>query len=414
MSNVYLLTVDSLRYDRFSPEFFPECWSMFDSSFAIFDNAYANGVATPFSFPALLTGIQTARGGDLPKDWPTIAELYEGPTWALTNNPHLRVSRGYDRGFDSYVNNVNNISSGGSRDTVFRKVKSLGGKSKSIRRIYNYIIDNLGLDFVPQTGHAGDVRAALERAISSNDGLFWAHFMDPHYPFLPDKIPDRGLEIDLNQDRIQEINNRFQNQIADETDCVVLEQIYDEVVRYLDRELFTFFEYLKEKGHWEESIIILTADHGEAFFDKGYFNHQWDADPIDELVHIPLLVKFPGGLQGGQRHNHLVNSADIVPTLADELGWDIDYPEYCQPLTETSERIAISRSNSAIRVITNKGSVIRRRDGSISQSGSTNDSILDLIKQLPIPRIRQSPGATPGAQTVNQELEARLEYLGYK
>lgn len=93
--------------------------------FAKFDNCFSNGVATPLSFPSIITGYPVKSKGKLEHKAPTLAELHDGYSSAITNNPHLRTDRGYDRGFTHFIR-----TPGGSSETgneLFGEIKKPQG-----------------------------------------------------------------------------------------------------------------------------------------------------------------------------------------------------------------------------------------------------------------------------------------------
>jgi arylsulfatase A-like enzyme len=79
--------------------------------------------------------------------------------------------------------------------------------------------------------------------------------------------------------------------------------------------------HLRDAGIFDSSIFIVTSDHGEAFGEHGYIWHERGV--YDELLHIPLLVRFPGGAPA-RRIDALTQTIDLLPTLCDLL--DIEYP----------------------------------------------------------------------------------------
>jgi hypothetical protein len=91
--------------------------------------------------------------------------------------------------------------------------------------------------------------------------------------------------------------------------------LYDLEVAYADREVGRFLEELKARDVYEDSLIILTADHGEAFYEHGSWQHGWTL--YEENVHVPLIVKWPGNSRRG-RTKQLVSQVDIFATLLEQ------------------------------------------------------------------------------------------------
>lgn len=420
MTDIVLITIESLRRDHFDPGRFPECWEAFETDFAQFTDAYSNGVATPLSFPSIHTGVPVTGDGTLPKESPTVAESFPGHSWAISNNPHLRRDRGYDRGFDAFTDQLGGSGSGDTSNKIVNKMKSIGRKSETIRSIYHQYLNP------PNPGvTAEDILTELQVAMNENNGLFWVHVTDSHYPFTPWKVADKDLDVSYDNWEIKKMNNRFQPSSFDESvqkgDIEFLTDMYDELIRYIDRQLADFLEHLSNLGRYEDSMIIIMSDHGEGFGEKGIFkhldgvfSHQWDADPIDSLISVPLLVKYPHMEYGGEKFTHPVQNGDLLATLTDWFDWDVDVPDFTRPFTTPQSRTILSKSNASLRVTTETGYVIQRQENA-EVVGEVGDSAFEILNNATLPSVETPSGDIPGLDEREQEqLEERLEYLGYK
>ncbi len=93
---------------------------------------------------------------------------------------------------------------------------------------------------------------------------------------------------------------------------------YDEEVLQTDARIGELFDFLRERGLFDEAVIVVSADHGESMLDHAfYFDHGtlWD-----EVLHVPLAIRLPGGAHGGKRVTQSVQLVDLYPTLADVVG----------------------------------------------------------------------------------------------
>ena len=95
-------------------------------------------------------------------------------------------------------------------------------------------------------------------------------------------------------------------------------RLYDAAVLQADANLGTVIDLLQERGIWDKVIFIVLADHGEAFGEHGTWFHEHTV--YEELVRVPLLIRFPGGEHGGRRVAERVSLLDVMPTLLDYLG----------------------------------------------------------------------------------------------
>ncbi|HEX5011451.1 MAG TPA: sulfatase [Planctomycetota bacterium] len=99
---------------------------------------------------------------------------------------------------------------------------------------------------------------------------------------------------------------------------------YDEEILMVDDALGGFFDALRERDLLDEAIIIFSADHGEAMCEHAQlFGHNVC---YDEVLHVPLLIRLPGGRGGGQRVDQTVQLVDLYPTVAELAGLRADRP----------------------------------------------------------------------------------------
>ena len=128
--------------------------------------------------------------------------------------------------------------------------------------------------------------------------FLFVHFIDPHWPYMPMvEFGSYAQEFiarfgDRPQD-ISELIKRHQGKAlkALPQDAVDIRTLYDAALAYVDRELGRFFTELKERNLYDDALIVLTGDHGEAFYDHETFGHAKTL--YQELTHVPLIVKWP-------------------------------------------------------------------------------------------------------------------------
>jgi arylsulfatase A-like enzyme len=75
---------------------------------------------------------------------------------------------------------------------------------------------------------------------------------------------------------------------------------------------------LKARGEWDHTLFVLLSDHGEEINEHGGWSH--DQSVYEELLHVPLIIRFPGGRFGGRRVSDLVSLVDVMPTALEALG----------------------------------------------------------------------------------------------
>jgi arylsulfatase A-like enzyme len=97
---------------------------------------------------------------------------------------------------------------------------------------------------------------------------------------------------------------------------------YDAEIRSMDESLGVLLQGLRERGLYDDTIIVFTSDHGEELGEHGYLG--WHSHTLyDELLRIPLLVKLPGGLHAGRTLDGTVRQIDIAPTLLGLAGIEV-------------------------------------------------------------------------------------------
>jgi arylsulfatase A-like enzyme len=134
--------------------------------------------------------------------------------------------------------------------------------------------------------------------------FLYLHFLDPHDPYSPPAGYDSKFSGALSQSPFS-YSEDLQKKI----------NLYDGEINFLDTELGHFFEYLKQRGLYEDLVIVIVSDHGEQFMEHGDERHGYKL--YNEEVHIPLLLKTGRPKDKGRVISDTVSTVDILPTLLD-------------------------------------------------------------------------------------------------
>lgn len=126
------------------------------------------------------------------------------------------------------------------------------------------------------------------------------HYNDPHDPYL--EHPLKSFQI--NTEARWNVNT--------------LVERYDGEIRFFDQVFQELVALIEERDLANRTIIVLVADHGEEFLDHGQWTHTKTL--FEELIHVPLIIRFPGGMGKGLRIKTVVRTIDIAPTLLETLG----------------------------------------------------------------------------------------------
>ena len=119
---------------------------------------------------------------------------------------------------------------------------------------------------------------------------------------------------------------------------------YDGGIRYLDQELEDLFSYLRQIGRFDNTLLIVSADHGDTLGENGHWGH--GVDTCQREVHIPLLVKYPRQTLP-KVVTSLVSEVDLLPTVIDvvsrDVPTDVDGVSLLR-LGDTGDRVILSSS----------------------------------------------------------------------
>jgi arylsulfatase len=189
---------------------------------------------------------------------------------------------------------------------------------------------------------AETTRVALEwiNKNKSEDFFVWLHYFDVHGPytqlpgladpFKPEDYGDSPILLNKVRDgqpcgipeyQLLEVKKKEGGEILDyQRDIRHYMAGYDNGIKYQDKVISELLENLKSEGIYEESMIIVTADHGEALGEGGiYFFHGLTVTP--EQSRVPLIIKFPAGCEQTAVPDSPVSTVDIMPTILDYTGF---------------------------------------------------------------------------------------------
>ncbi|MFZ3342693.1 MAG: sulfatase-like hydrolase/transferase [Terriglobales bacterium] len=276
-TNIILITLDTTRADRMgflgSKRGLTPNLDKLAKESVVFTRAYTQAPFTPCAHATILSGTYPqyhqvlAFPMPLAKTVPYLPEILGAQGFhtgafvgSMALDPKWSVP-GFDRGFDTYYAGFQPGPEGG------------GDRYHSVE------------------WRAGEVVKHATGWLSKRPpGPFfiWIHMFDPHDPYDPPEP--------------------YKTRYA--------KAPYDGEIAYMDSALGTLFRELKASGLYDEALIAVTADHGEAL--GGHGEDQHGILLYDETIHVPLLIKLPDGQAAGKHVETTVEHADIMPTI---LGW---------------------------------------------------------------------------------------------
>lgn len=305
--NVIIIVVNSLRADHLGYYGYfrntsPNIDQLAQSSL-FFDRAMAQSNWTLPSLVSMLTSKYVCGHGvdsrdkkldEETKTLPAILKMYNYQTAAFTGGLDTMSVYGLNQGFDVYG--------------VYFKENDLGKFADIIPRAVEWLKENKNKNFFLFL-HGYDVHPPYEfdrqRSFSKNyEGVF--NTLPIEYSVLKE-INHGQLHLD----------NHFIELKKRDIDHVIA--CYDDNIRRADEAIGDFLEELKRLKIYDNTIIILCADHGEELGERGTFNRFGSQTLYEEVMRIPLIIKYPAVRITGRRIHSLVGLVDLMPTLLDLL-----------------------------------------------------------------------------------------------
>jgi arylsulfatase A-like enzyme len=159
--------------------------------------------------------------------------------------------------------------------------------------------------------------------LQPHDICYWAiqhqHLVPRKLPFPPlaDRLPKLPPNHKTLPDAPQRVNQvRYKNFDDDQWRYYIY--IYYRQVEMVDADIGRILDALEDTGQAENTIVILTSDHGEG---RGRHQNVQKWHPYDEAMKVPLVISCPGRIRGNHRDaDHLVSGMDIMPTMCDYAG----------------------------------------------------------------------------------------------
>ena len=297
MKNVILLTIDTLRKDVLGCyggkyRVTPFIDSLQDRCIR-FTNAMSTGPYTQAAFPGLLTSsyyfdYEYMKPKILSKDRVLISEVLKKNgiiTAGFHSNAYLCAYFGWNRGWDTFY------------DSMDVEV------TDKIPYIQASILNK-------------KIAPWLSQQKSGNPFFLWLHYMDVHEPYVPERkyIEVVDPSITMTGDEMFGLftNVLLKRDLSDKKNVELLKKLYLAHVREVDDATREFFGILEKMGFLKNSVIIMTADHGDEFGEHGGLSH--DGKMYSELINVPLII-YDHSLKKGQVSDTLVSTVDVPPTI---------------------------------------------------------------------------------------------------
>jgi len=307
--NIVLITIDALRADHMSCYGYHRETSPFidgiASESAVFTNAYSTSSWTAPSMASIFTGHYprshgvlhgVARGPKaaitgqelLVKDFLTIAEVLSTAgytTFGVSSNGHISRDTGFSQGFDYFATHW----------------------------------------FMKSPAPNSSIREWREHIREASRYFLWIHYFDPHNPYAPRMpwVKNYTLRSGSYSKWTREVMANPKEYIEDIRNAPqalhTLQDRYDSEINYCDQHIKELFELLPSDPN---TVVIITADHGEAFMEHGQLLH---GDTLfEEEVLVPLIIRLPANRSVARTIDHPVSNRDIFATIVGITGLGAD------------------------------------------------------------------------------------------
>ena len=333
-SNVVLVTIDSLRADAVGAYDDDRHTPVIDSLAAdgtTFENAFATGNWTPFSFPSILASedVFTRTGEIGVEEAPTLAETLSAAGIQTGGfnaaNGFLTSHWGYDDGFDEFEPFVASVGTSiysrylATHPTVEAWIQLA---ASPLRRAESWLRGETDDRPFLDTSRMFDVEHAATDFLEEADSPFflWVHYMDAHTPYVPAPRYIREVSSNLlGTHRMLHAHTRTGlGWDVDERTLGELRTLYQAAVRQVDASIGRLVDTLGDAGVADDTAVVVAGDHGEEFQDHGHLAHY--PKLYDELIRVPLVVDVPG--VDGRRVDRQVALDAIPPTVAELMNVD--------------------------------------------------------------------------------------------
>ena len=297
--NVLIVVLDTVRADRLSPYGYgvpTPTLERLAREGTLFEMALASSSWTLPTHASLLTGLSQAQHGAasvstvLGPNHPQLQQRFSSRGYRtgafVANNIFVIPERGFAGGFQVF--DVHYLRALVARTTWGRVFQ------KALLRVLHVELDPLRS--APTIGGAF---ARWQAAGSGRPFFALLNFMDAHEPYHPGtRPPSLGT---------WQLRNRRTS-----ADNAQLSRDYDDAIRAIDAELARLETRGRQAGWWDNTILVVLADHGEAMA-RGEFDH--GNNLTLEQIRVPLIFRYPAHVQAGVRVAYPVSVVDVAPTI---------------------------------------------------------------------------------------------------
>jgi arylsulfatase A-like enzyme len=339
--NIILIIMDTVRADHLSLYGYERDTTPYLRKLAKEATLYTNSIASAdMTLPthaSIFTGMYARRHGAHYDSWSgsprgrplsgkfhTLAEILSENGYAtagvVANIAFLTKTHNLSQGFQYYDYRSRNLFLGETSSYYLRNF---------LQKVLSKYAPTAASDLIYRRADEinSEVFTLIEK-IKQDEApfFFFINYMDAHEPYLPPPPFDSFYPGKMNEKftraryrSLEKSVMKLERNITEAERSHLISQ-YDGGISYIDFQLGQLITRLKKTGKYENSLIIITSDHGETFGERGLVGH--GVSVYQDQIYVPLLIKYPHQSTGKEIDN-LVSSVDLMPTILDMLGVEI-------------------------------------------------------------------------------------------
>ena len=317
--NVVFISIDSLRADHVSAYGYRRKTTPTLDRLArqgsLFENVVAESSWTLPTHVTMLTGLATSThgieqftGARFDAESQTLAEILSGEgyrTFGVFSGPYLHPAFGLSRGFERYLGADGDVvciasDCNTSTDALSEDEAVKAARVAAHETVTSPLVTQRALDFI--------------RSVRNEPFFLFLHYFDVHFDYVPPE--EYATKFDPHYEgsitgKLFE-NNRAVHAFMNKTDLRHILALYDGEILFVDDYIGRVIQELKRRGFEENTLVVVTSDHGDEFFEHRGKGHGHTL--FDEVIKVPLIMRVPGRIPPGSRVESQVRQVDIMPT----------------------------------------------------------------------------------------------------
>ena len=335
--NVLFVVLDTVRKDHLTPYGYDRETTPTLDALAGEATVYEQAVSpAPWTLPvhaSMFTGLYPSQHGAsqeqpyLDDSVGTLAETlradgydtacYSSNAWIT---PYTRLTAGFDEQ-DNFFEVMPGEFLSGTLADLWQRVND----NDTLRAVANRLVE-IGNDiheyFAGGEGADSKTPDVIDNAIAFTDErdewFTFVNLMDAHLPVYPPDEYAEQFAPDVDATEVCQNSKEYNSGARDisESEFAAIRDLYDAEIRHMDAELDRLFSHLKRTDQWEDTLVVVCADHGELHGEHGLYGHEFGI--YDPLVNVPLIIKAPESAPG--RDDQQVEMQDLYHTILDFAG----------------------------------------------------------------------------------------------